>query len=799
MMTRLLKILLCSTFVLTVEAQPRNFFVDGFHGGLYGHYPLDTYTQFMVDQLERHPDWRIGLEIEPETWDTVAVRTPEAYRLFQKKMLSSQVEVTNPTYAQPYLYNINGESIIRQFQYGMQKLRSHFPGITFNTYSSEEPCFTSQLPQLLRLLGFKYMVLKCPDTCWGGYTEAHGGQLVNLVGPDGSKMIAVPRYACEKLQEGSVWQTIGWTNSDEYIQICEKAGIQNPVGMCYQDAGWNYGPWLRDRKGKTQYVRWTDYIDRYTQKKNVEEWRWTQEDVHPGLMWGSQVMQRIGRQVRQAENMLVQAEKLSVLTGYHIDQPLLDEAWRTLMLAQHHDSWIVPYNMLKSYGTWADAIHMWTDSTVATACRMMNDAKVVGNGDGPYVTFYNTTAHRRQEVASTEDGRLLWVDVPAFGQVTCRVDTAIIPQARTDRWHGETTAVLENDQYRLTFDLKRGGVISSWIDKQQGGRELVSQVDTPCFGELKGYFENCGGMRSSTENVATATCLADHPLKQQIRIDGMVAGVPFSHTVTLIPGQRRVDCQLAIHWIGDTSVGDPFLYRNNTNRTPYYDTRYMLRLLFPVALQQPRLSKDAPFDVCESRLEDTFFNRWDSIKHNVVLNWVDLSEGKKGHGFAVLTDHTTSYSYGADEPLALTVQYAGDGLWWRRYPIDGESMMNYALIPHQGRWDQAGLSQMVADWHNPLVASACHAQQQPARQMLSATCQLSAAMMQADGAIMLRLFNADGTTGREQLKLGFPVKDIVEVDLNGRPLAHYQPDAKGTVSMKMPRFAIKTLKVYPIR
>lgn len=799
MMTRLLKILLCSTFVLTVEAQPRNFFVDGFHGGLYGHYPLDTYTQFMVDQLERHPDWRIGLEIEPETWDTVAVRTPEAYRLFQKKMLSSQVEVTNPTYAQPYLYNINGESIIRQFQYGMQKLRSHFPGITFNTYSSEEPCFTSQLPQLLRLLGFKYMVLKCPDTCWGGYTEAHGGQLVNLVGPDGSKMIAVPRYACEKLQEGSVWQTIGWTNSDEYIQICEKAGIQNPVGMCYQDAGWNYGPWLRDRKGKTQYVRWTDYIDRYTQKKNVEEWRWTQEDVHPGLMWGSQVMQRIGRQVRQAENMLVQAEKLSVLTGYHIDQPLLDEAWRTLMLAQHHDSWIVPYNMLKSYGTWADAIHMWTDSTMATACRMMNDAKVVGNGDGPYVTFYNTTAHRRQEVASTEDGRLLWVDVPAFGQVTCRVDTAIIPQARTDRWHGETTAVLENDQYRLTFDLKRGGVISSWIDKQQGGRELVSQVDTPCFGELKGYFENCGGMRSSTENVATATCLADHPLKQQIRIDGMVAGVPFSHTVTLIPGQRRVDCQLAIHWTEDTSVGDPFRYRSNANRTPYYDTRYMLRLLFPVALQQPRLSKDAPFDVCESRLEDTFFNRWDSIKHNVVLNWVDLSEGKKGHGFAVLTDHTTSYSYGADEPLALTVQYAGDGLWWRRYPIDGESMMNYALIPHQGRWDQAGLSQMVADWHNPLVASACHAQQQPARQMLSATCQLSAAMMQADGAIMLRLFNADGTTGREQLKLGFPVKDIVEVDLNGRPLAHYQPDAKGTVSMKMPRFAIKTLKVYPVR
>ncbi|WP_155808533.1 glycoside hydrolase family 38 C-terminal domain-containing protein [Xylanibacter brevis] len=799
MMTRRLRLFLCAMLVVTAQAQTSNFFVDGFHGGLYGHYPLDTYTQFMVDQLERYPDWRIGLEIEPETWDTVAVRTPEAYRLFKQKMMSSQVEVTNPTYAQPYLYNINGESIIRQFQYGMQKLRSHFPGISFNTYSSEEPCYTSQLPQLLRLLGFKYVALKCPDTCWGGYTEAHGGQLVNLVGPDGSKMIAVPRYACEKLQEGSVWQTIGWTNSEEYIRACEKAGIENPVGMCYQDAGWTYGPWLRDRKGQTQYVRWTDYIDRYTQKKNVEEWRWSQEDIHPGLMWGSQVMQRIGRQVRQAENLLVQAEKLGVLTGHRMDQWQMDEAWRTLMLAQHHDSWIVPYNNLKDYGTWADAIRMWTDSSVATARKMMSDAIAVGKQGGPYVTFYNTTAHRRQEVATTADGRLLWVDVPAFGQTTCRVDTAVAAQAREDRWQGETTAVLENDQYRLTFDLKRGGIVSSWIDKQQGGRELVDQRSTSHFGELKGYFNQHGGMRSSTESVATATCLADHPLKQQIRIDGHVAGVPFSHTITLTQGQRRVDCQLTINWTEDTSVGDPFRYRSNANRTPYYDTRYMLRMLFPVALQQPRLSKDAPFDVCESRLDDTFYNRWDSIKHNVVLNWVDLSEGRKGQGFALLSDHTTSYSYGADEPLALTVQYAGDGLWWRRYPINGATEMNYALVPHQGRWDQAQLQDMVDDWHNPLVASGCHAQQYPTRQLLAATCQLSAAMMQDDGAMILRLFNADGKGGREQLRLGFPVKDVVEVDLNGEPLAHHRPDAKGTISMKMPRFAIKTLKIYPER
>ena len=42
------------------------YFVDGYHGGVWGHYP-PWVTQFMVDQLKLHPDWKINLEIEPES------------------------------------------------------------------------------------------------------------------------------------------------------------------------------------------------------------------------------------------------------------------------------------------------------------------------------------------------------------------------------------------------------------------------------------------------------------------------------------------------------------------------------------------------------------------------------------------------------------------------------------------------------------------------------------------------------------------------------------------------------------
>ena len=237
-------LLLTLSPVASAAAQERRpvYFVDGYHGGIYGHYPVEWKTRFIVDELEAHPEWRIGLEIEPETWDTVALRTPADYARFKRIAADPRVEFTNPTYAQPYCYNISGESIIRQFAYGIRKIRSHFPDVEFVTYSVEEPCFTSSLPQILRLFGFKYASLKCPNTCWGGYTAPYGGELVNWTAPDGTSILTSPRYACEELQPNSVWQTTAWGNETPYIEACIRQDIAHPVGMCYQDAGWRYGP-----------------------------------------------------------------------------------------------------------------------------------------------------------------------------------------------------------------------------------------------------------------------------------------------------------------------------------------------------------------------------------------------------------------------------------------------------------------------------------------------------------------------------------------------------------------------------
>ncbi|MBN2163985.1 MAG: hypothetical protein JW713_13685, partial [Pontiellaceae bacterium] len=208
---RMIPVVVSMLFLAGVgRAERTAYFVDGYHGGIYGHYPM-WQARFMVDTLQENPGWKINLEIEPETWDVVKERDRANYEYFrdyyEQTGRHGRIEFVNPAYAQPYCYNISGESIIRQFSYGIAKTRAHFPSAAFLTYSSEEPCFTAGLPQILKGFGFRYAVLRNPDTCWGGYTAGFGKDLVNWIGPDGTALLTVPRYACEQLEEGSTWQT----------------------------------------------------------------------------------------------------------------------------------------------------------------------------------------------------------------------------------------------------------------------------------------------------------------------------------------------------------------------------------------------------------------------------------------------------------------------------------------------------------------------------------------------------------------------------------------------------------------
>jgi len=848
-----LGIVLLTLLSLNKAGAQTAWFIDGYHGGIYGGYP-EFYTRFLVDMLNKNPDWKINLEIEPETWDKVEKDDPEAYAQFKAlaadQSAGGRIEFINPAYAQSYLFNISGESVIRQFSYGMRKIRVHFPNAAFTTYSSEEPCFTSALPEILSSFGFKFASLKNPNTCFGGYAAAHGGELVNWIGPDGTGIVTVPRYAIEKLSNKSTWQTIGWENSPNYVNAAYAAGIKHPIGMTIQDAGWKGGPFMgtRLRFGvKTVYTTWRNYFENVTPNDNKPAWKATQEDLLVNLVWGSQVTQKLAQQVRVAENKIISAEKMASLAKVYCNQPYpratLDSAWRALLLSQHHDCWIVPYNG-KPGATWADKVLQWTNYTDFKCDSVIHSsaANLIGSisNSGTSVRVYNTLAVKRKELVSIKvpaklAGEAINV-VNSNGEIiACQtlndtgsaskkvIFTASVPSMGYNTYHLQTgdrkagkgagvtklangNYKIETDLYTILLDPARGGVIKSLIAKKMKNREFVDKSNPRGFNELRGNFYKDGGFKSSEDHPAQIQVVEDGPLEIKLAISGTIDKYPFTQYLNVGQGQQRIDMQVNIDWKDNPGIGcdtPPGTYKWENPKKAFYNDRYKLLALFPLNLKGQKVYKNAPFDVTESRLSNTFYNTWDSIKNNVILNWVDVTDQQGKYGMALFTDHTTSYTHGKDFPLGLDVQYSGMGLWGRDYKINGPTTINYSILPHGGKWDKSHIWTSGTAWAEPLITAVSNSkpgQKNATRSFISIDkpgFEISSMTYEGD-VLFVRIFNAEGDASPRKITFNGKVKNAQLVELNGVTKANIRIGAAGnstTLNLAIPRYGIRTLKL----
>ncbi|OOQ56821.1 glycoside hydrolase family 38 C-terminal domain-containing protein [Mucilaginibacter pedocola] len=838
---------MATAFSQSASAQTA-YYIDGYHGGIWGHYP-DWNTRFMADMLKKNPNWKINIELEPETWARAKAVDPTAYAdfkaLFADQSLNTRIEYVNPAYAQSYNYNISGESIIRQFSYGMKMVKAHFPEAVFSSYSSEEPCFTSALPQILKSFGFKYASLKNPNTCWGGYVQSHAGELVNWIGPDGSSLITSPRYDVEKLSPKSTWQTIAWNNSPEYINAAFKAGMPHPVGMTLQDAGWKEGPFIGDgQKGalKSEYTTWRNYFGNIAKKDARVDWKVSQEDMLVSLVWGSQVMQQIAQEVRVSENKLVMAEKLAAMARIYKNAPWpqaqLDSAWRTLLLSQHHDCWIVPYNG-KPGDTWADKVVKWTNNTNSICDSIISvSMQTLSSGNaGRNITVYNTTGTNRAEafavqlpagfnaadvtltnasgkqvtaqLSADKTALIFGASVPAMGYATYQLNKNAV--AATSGSIAKELAdgkyLLETDLYKIIIDPAHGGTMKSIIAKKLGNKEFIDQANARSFNELRGNFYNDGGFKSTADAPAKIEVLENGPLQAKVVIKGTINGSAYTQTISLAQGQPRIDVSLNIDWKGNPAVGAPTAkgsYRLDNPVKAFYDDREKLLAYFPLNLQKQKVYKNAPFDVTESKLDDTFFTRWDSIKNNVLLNWVDVTDGEGKYGMALFTDHTTNYAHGKDFPLALDIQYSGMGLWNRDHKITGPTTINYALLPHAGKWDKAGIEADNANWNAPLVAVVSDkAAAASAKSLIQVPAGYEVSAVNFEGNDMLvRLFNTgDVAPGKVVFNLKADKAQLTELDGRVGQVLKLTKSKNGGLStgISIPKFGIRTIRLVNAR
>jgi len=126
--------------------------------------------------------------------------------------------------------------------------------------------------------------------------------------------------------------------------------------------------------------------------------------------------------------------------------------------------------------------------------------------------------------------------------------------------------------------------------------------------------------------------------------------------------------------------------------------------------------------------------------------------------------------------------------------------MKYAIIPHAGNWDEAGIATESNMWNEPLVASFSRTssmQNKSYIEMAHSGYEITAAR-EKDKAIIIRLYNAEGNENTRNITFNFPVKKVEEIELDGRFVADRKIEHSGqkySTTVSIPRFGIKTLKI----
>lgn len=864
-------------------ATPTLYYVDGYHGGARGHMPAGAWRD-ILNALRTTKDWKLSLDIEAASWDVLRREDPQAYREIQLLLADSsaeaRMEIVNATFSQPFGWALGGESNIRQLLRGREIIRRHFPKTVIDTYAVQEPCWSSCLPQLLRSLGFTAAVLKDPGTAWGGYTAGFDAEVVHWVGPDGTSIPAVPRYACEELR--NVWETESVTGSAEFSRKCAAQGIAHPAGNCYQDLGWAAKPKVRG--DHIRFVTWREYFQKVAAKP-AKEWRFSQEDILTTLPWGEKTLQTLAQQVRFAENRIVVAEKMAsmaaVLAGAAYPSGRLERAWDQLLWAQHHDAWITATTR-SGRQAWAFQVAAETlESEEISSEVIASSAEALSRGGAVeprtplgarWVRVFNTLVGEREDLVEfnwTSDlgtrrarvfdasgqeipcqflrprkfnarqaarGRgedaqpggipayaageslnaaavLFRARVPSFGYATYRIEP-VYDDGPPPAWPGASamvqtdgTVTLETDLYRVRIDPARGGAITSLFSKQSN-IEFTNPASERLFNEYRGYFISEKAWRSSAEKAASVTILERGPVRVRAVVSGQISGCRFQTTITLTQGQRRIDFNARFTYAEDTWIGDPWDIkpedRRRERRRSHHDGRFKLQAFFPVSFDSNVIHKNAAFDVCRSRNRDTYFQGWHEIKHNLALHWVDASDEARKRGLAVLTDHTTAYTHGPDHPLALVMGWGWEGgFWWGKCPLRGTQQVGYSLIPHQGAWDEAGVSAESAKWNEPLIAQMMDgvpvkgAESRSLIQAGGAGMEISTATVES-GRLFVRLFNAAGDGGEFAASVAGRSVPARLVELDGRvarPLAaRAASEGRTEVRLAMPRFGIRTVR-----
>lgn len=772
------------------------------HGGLvlWGQDHFAERLGNAVSWLDKYPSFKIGLDNEAHMYDVLAEQNPKLLDHLREllKRYAGRFGIGTCTYGQPLSAFINEESNVRQLVYAIRANRRHF-GYTPVIYLMSEHAMHSQVPQLLVGCGFQGAIMRTHFMMYG-YNPAFEAPIGWWVGLDGSRIPAVPTYPGQGASFGKTtvdnWILTRWPSKDTPKSLAdfrrEFGQIHPLLATRADDSGLRREELVQQCEGKPEY-RWI-LLDELLEAfpRPAVEFKTEPNDFVVRMPWGY-CGNEIWDMSRQAEVQVLTAERLAALElmlGGTNRESDLEEAWKNLLVAQHHD--------IQICGLLAEA-RRFLPASLAASVRVRDGAmqffasRMKGEGVAQ-VTAFNPVSWRRAEWLETElsfpqKGEAKSIQVKRGNQLvpstllsaerysdgslmTARVsfvaDLDALSLAAFSILVGKTNVVGESGSpgtsNRIVVAtspltvltpfyearLYPDGGLASLVDRRSGKAFLKSGVRSGFFaGTIDGVDQESKGQWLLTRAVEEAPSVT-------AREDGFIGPIPYTFELTFHADTPRLDGRVKFHFAGQK------LGRVSTNQrdgTSGFIHEQKLRFkLFP-ATGEPLIGvRDLPFAIAET-----------TNRYVEGIYWTAVADGQTG--LAVFNRGTMGSVRESDGGFSVPLAYAMYYIWGTRM-LEGDFSYEFALYPFTGDWRRQDLHRRAIEYNFPVVSVSTS----PGTGAISADLRafdigsdniILCALYPEGGRVLARFYEYQGRPGEVRFALVNTAARLESVDLLG--------------------------------
>jgi len=791
------------------------------HGGvvLWGQEHFLKHLRNAVEWLDRYPSFKIGLENEAYTYDYLAEHNPEVLEEIRGylKRYPGRFGIGSCTYGQPLSVFINEESNIRQIGYALEADRCHF-GCAPDVYLMSEHAMHSQMPQILKSFGFTGSIMRTHYMMYG-YNPTFDVAIGWWVGLDGSRIATIPTYVGEGAE-------FGRTTKDNWILTrypgpqCDTplekfredfAHIKPLIATRADDAGLRREELVREYEGNEQY-KWILLEEIFPVfPAPQKELKTFPNDFQVRMPWGY-CGNEIWNTSRRAEVEVLTAERLAAiehLLGGSDYENEIQEAWRNLLVAQHHDVQIC--------GLLPDARKFLTASRTASsrvkdACLRYVASRMEG-GKIAQATVFNPNSWPRKEwvevtvslpkgaakalgvqhgskkipaaVLSADrysDGSIqkaymaISADVPALGFVSY----SLVP---TQDKPVQNKSSIEIDKENLCITtpyivvrFNQEGGIRSLVDRSTKESLLKSGGRSGFFaGKIDGRHCESRGLwvlEQGRNGAPWATA----------RESGLIGSIPYTLEIVLWADSPRLDCRVRFQFQGQ-KIGR--LSDNmRDSESPFIHEEKLRFKIFPAVGDDSIGLRDLPFAVAET--SDRYVNG---------LYWTALTDNSKG--LAVFNRGTMGSVREADGGFSVPLAYAMYYVWGTRM-LNGDFTYEFAFYPFSGDWRQADLHRRAIEYNFPCVGvctspgDGCFGSELGLLSIASSDVVVSA-LYNEKGKSYVRMYECLGRDSQASLSYLPGKARLTEVDLAGRE----GEVLSGSLTFRL--WQIHTVRIEPLR